>query len=757
MAGIWDKVSKGAVDASKAAYESGKGAVAEQRRKSHTKRLTELIALGEHSGYDLSNWPEDLSALNQEELNALVPINEMDDALYAANLRLQKANSDAAEAAEAARVFEETSAWAERMFNNPAALLAVEIGNHISKSNLKIVRDKYTDQLAGQQKGVNTSSAGSIAGGLLATGITSANRASVATAIDLGVPNGRVQRPLAAFTDQERAVLQAAAILRAHSRYPKETFENIKLALAWGEGRGFIEAGVGDKLEGAVQSAARELLDAAFPANANMVPRLLGEYQAIMENEDGPVSDALRDAFTRGQRWGEFADLPEHRLRPWQEGDLVLGAFETGGALGFSGNESLVTFGPPGRGKSQAHALLNLLAYPGPMIALDLKGELFRDSAGYRQQGFGARVLKFSLMSDGAPYHRFNPLLMLSREPDFLWDDARAMAIDLLPSAPGESDPYWTNSARDLVAVLIGSMLIGCEDEETTFAELMTRMAISGDDRTEFLEAVAKRALDAGVPGLRNRANALLGLKKSERAMENIYQHARQALSCFESPIVQRATAAMDWRPEDLRTGATTLYLSLPMDQIEPYGPVIRAVIGAHIKALTKTDPDPTALPVTFLLDELPQLGNFDAVVRAVEIGRSYGLRLWGFAQHAQQFEETFSRWKVLTDSPAARCYMNADLASADVISRTLGEVVDLFTGRETLLASPAELMGANYENKIIVMQAGGHVHAVNKLMAFEALPDRIALPYHFTPSGVAQPENALSDLNAESMGEAEV
>ena len=203
--------------------------------------------------------------------------------------------------------------------------------------------------------------------------------------------------------------------------------------------------------------------------------------------------------------------------------------------------------------------------------------------------------------------------------------------------------------------------------------------------------------------------------------------------------------------------GATTLYLSLPMDQIEPFGPVIRAVIGAHIKALTKTDPDKEALPVTFLLDELPQLGNFDAVVRAVEIGRSYGLRLWGFAQHAQQFEDTFSRWKVLTDSPAARCYMNADLASAEIISRTLGEVVDLFTGRETLLASPAELMGANFENKIIVMQAGGHVHRVDKLMAYEALPDRLGLPFEFTETGWHQPDTERAPSNTTGMAEADV
>lgn len=100
---------------------------------------------------------------------------------------------------------------------------------------------------------------------------------------------------------------------------------------------------------------------------------------------------------------------------------------------------------------------------------------------------------------------------------------------------------------------------------------------------------------------------------------------------------------------------------------------------------------------------------------------------------------------------------MNADLASAEIISRTLGEVVDLFTGRETLLASPAELMGANFENKIIVMQAGGHVHQVDKLMAYEALPDRLGLPFEFTETGWHQPDTESTPSNTTGMAEADV
>ena len=303
------------------------------------------------------------------------------------------------------------------------------------------------------------------------------------------------------------------------------------------------------------------------------------------------------------------------------------------------------------------------------------------------------------------------------------------MAIDLIEAPKDENDPFWTNSARDLVAVLIGSMLLQDDAEDTNFSELMAKLSLGGERRKEQFEAIIKRAGEKGVVGLKNRAQSILDLEASPKLAAGVYQHATQALSCFESPIVHRMTQSSDWQAEDLREGATTLYLSLPFEQIEPFAPLLRVIIGQHIKRLTREVPDCEALPLTFMLDELPQLGNFDAVVKAVEIGRSYGLRVWSFAQHPQQFEATFERWKVLVDSPAVRCYMNPDLDAAQMLSQSLGEVSDIFTGTTSALASPAELMGAEFENKIIVLQAGSHVYQVDKLMAFEVLSERLNLP----------------------------
>ncbi len=730
---------KATLEASQAAYLKGQAALVEQKRKTLSTQMRELKGLEPYTKIDVSHWPNEFETLTLEQLESYKIGGRLAFEIKTAlqnkarhELELQK---KAEAAAQSAAIYEETLAFLERHISDPAAVLRIPIEDKVSKSNLKILRDQYTDQIAGRQAGMNVSSGVAAAQSIIGTSMTAARRGEASITIELGVPGSSVERAICQFSDQELAVFKCANILRAHMRYDEETYQKILMALAWGEGQGYIDPGGDDKYNGVIQEVAGQLLSADFANLSHIVARLLGEYQAIIQSEEGPVASDLKEVLNVGQQWGDRKNLPEHRLREFEPDDLALGGLD-GVALGFRGKESLVTFGPPGRGKSQAHALLNLLIFTGPMVVLDFKGELFQASAGYRQTGLNARILRFSLMKGETEGHCYNPLAFLSRDPEDIWDEARGMAIDLI-DAPVGGDPFWTNSARDLVAVLIGSMLLQEDAEDTNFSELMLKLSLGGEKREQQFEAIVERAGQQFVMGLRNRAQAFLDMKSSEKTLENIYQHARQALSCFESPLVHRMTQTSDWSAEDLREGATTLYLTLPFEQIEPFAPLMRVIIGQHIKRLTQKEPEQSELPVTLMLDELPQLGNFDAVVKAVEIGRSYGLRVWSFAQHPQQFENSFERWKVLVDSPAVRCYMNPDLEAAHMLSQTLGEVSDIFTGTSRPLASPAELMGHEFENKIIVLQAGSHVYSVDKVMAYEALPDRLNLPYQFHSSGL--------------------
>jgi hypothetical protein len=99
----------------------------------------------------------------------------------------------------------------------------------------------------------------------------------------------------------------------------------------------------------------------------------------------------------------------------------------------FLGDESLLTIGAPGSGKSQAQVIPAIMSSTHSMVILDLKGELMKQTAGWLQQ-IGGRVIRFSLMESDAPAHRYNPMLDLPATTKGLWRKASQMASCCCPT-----------------------------------------------------------------------------------------------------------------------------------------------------------------------------------------------------------------------------------------------------------------------------------------------------------------------------------
>ena len=364
----------------------------EHGRKTLARNLQALKDLQDFSTVNMRDWPEDLSDLSNKELKALRGGLHLEAEIAAAldrkaqrERKYGKYTKQAETPEQKAQLLEQTLNLMESLLSDPAAVLRVPVQDKIDKRSLKQLRNHYTNQIAGQSPGINVSSGVAATQSLIGNSIVAARRSGLSTSIEIGVPASYVERPLNTFSDQELAVFRCASILRAHNRYTEIQYNKILMALAWGGGQGFVDPGGESKYSGVVQEIATKLLSSAFPDTIHACNRWLGEYQAFIQDEDSDVTQALKQVLSVGQAWGAVSDLPQHRLRVHNYGDLALGQLDNV-VLGFNGNESLVTFGPPGRGKSQAHALLNLLTYPGPMVVLDFKGELFEASAGYRQK-----------------------------------------------------------------------------------------------------------------------------------------------------------------------------------------------------------------------------------------------------------------------------------------------------------------------------------------------------------------------------------
>lgn len=144
-----------------------------------------------------------------------------------------------------------------------------------------------------------------------------------------------------------------------------------------------------------------------------------------------------------------------------------------------------------------------------------------------------------------------------------------------------------------------------------------------------------------------------------------------------------------------------------------------------------KTQVKPADVPITFFLDEMPQLGNFEYISIMQDVGRGAGLRAWMFAQNMGQLARAFGqdKYKGLIDACRVRCFMQPDAEAANFIAHPLGEVRNLFNGEKRPLATVSDLMGRAHRDHIIVTTRGDHPMALDKAMAFKEYPNRMLPP----------------------------
>jgi type IV secretion system protein VirD4 len=635
---------------------------ADERRKRHARILSELRTYADvMDEADFSLWPKNLGDCSQEQLDDIIELSGAEHNLAVAKERR-------------ARIVRRTEIdeWFETVLDNTAAMLTADSSKCLSKGDFR----SFYNHIYQSNTGVW-------------------NRGGVAGEWAAFDPP-KVSRPIADLSPKEISALRASALLYVHSG-KRKPFELDKLTVAWSSGRGHHGRGSSN---GWIST---EGLNKLLPDLNSVVSMRLGEVKTVLKGD--PETDLFQDlapAFNEGQSWANQICAPFVAHIPG--GTLEVGRLNRE-PIGFGGNESLLTIGGPGSGKTQGQVIPNVLHYRGPVIVLDVKGEVFDATAGHRQSS-GSTVYRFSLIKDDGPNHQYNPLDAISRDEDEVFDDAHRMAEVLIQRAADEKDPFWVNSARDLVAALIASVVIDPEVEVANFTALLDRLMSAGKRRIEVLEHVQAIGKAAGIRQLAYAGETLVSLaEENERTFESIVQQARQALTPFGSPIVERATRGSDWAPSALRAPGASLYLAVPQDKIEFFAPLLRLILSQHLDALMKAKAEShEELPLTIFLDELPQLGNFEPIVKAIELGRGYGIRVWGFAQNAQQIERSFERAAVILDSVAVRAFLSIDQDAAERLSRALGETENMITGERRPLASPAELLGPNFKDCALIL-----------------------------------------------------
>jgi type IV secretion system protein VirD4 len=207
-------------------------------------------------------------------------------------------------------------------------------------------------------------------------------------------------------------------------------------------------------------------------------------------------------------------------------------------------------------------------------------------------------------------------------------------------------------------------------------------------------------------------------------ALNSVMDSARRYLSVFaRSQSVMATMIRSDWKPLELRTRpGTTVYINIPPQELKAYAAVVRLMLVQHQRLLMKHPAKRGEQPVTFFLDEMPQLGNFESILEMQDVGRGAGLRLWMFAQSVGQLAKAFGRdrYEGVIDACRCRSYLQPDKEALDLIKPSLGKVRNMFTKEEYNLVEDYELMVRTHHDKIITTTRGDHPMLLTKRYAYQ-------------------------------------
>lgn len=341
---------------------------------------------------------------------------------------------------------------------------------------------------------------------------------------------------------------------------------------------------------------------------------------------------------------------------------LMLGRLD-GDMIRYAGDGHLITFAPTRSGKGVGCVIPNLLEFKGSAIVVDIKGENYKISAGYRRQI--GRVVAFAPFDPSIPSARFNPLDFVRRHTPFELDDARLIA-EMLIDTPGHEPNHWDREARTLLTGLILHAIVDRPEQYATLGHVRALLMQTREKFDEVLEAMtASRNLSV--------ARIAAGFQQKEpKERSYVVSTAQARTDLFDSDRLSAMTSSSTFQLAELVEKPTTLYLVIPPEMLGVYKPFLRLMTGLALATVTRQGRSKT--PILAMLDEMPALGYMRPIEEGIGYLAGYNVKLWMFVQDLEQLEKTYPKARSMIANCAVRQAFNVqDPVTAKMLSDMLG------------------------------------------------------------------------------------
>lgn len=344
----------------------------------------------------------------------------------------------------------------------------------------------------------------------------------------------------------------------------------------------------------------------------------------------------------------------------------------------YQGETHLITIAPTGSGKLTAVQIPVLMEYTGSMVVIDPKGQCAAISARQRMR-LGQKVIiinPFEILKEEfekigiTEFQGCNPLALLNKKDDNFVADVSALAEALVVGDDvGNSDPYWSNSARDLIACLI--MYVCCSDKEENNRHLpRVRELLTLDS-----ESLAEKMMEISKDKFKPMAQKAMRFTREESSNASVISTAISNTLFLDDPKLIANLEKDDFRFDSLKTNdKTTVYIILPAKFLLAYSQWFRLLITSGLDTLMSTHKKADK-NVLFMLDEFPTLGRLSSIETAIGLARGYGIQIWMFLQDIHQLNHLYKdkAESFLANTGMQQYFTPNDIVTAERISRRMG------------------------------------------------------------------------------------
>lgn len=346
---------------------------------------------------------------------------------------------------------------------------------------------------------------------------------------------------------------------------------------------------------------------------------------------------------------------------------------------------------PTASGKGVGVVIPNLLHWNHSMIVLDIKGENWQHTAGFRAK-HGHKVFLFDPGSPQRRTHRWNPLAYVRQDPALRVDDIQKIGHMLFPDI-SNVDPMWSASCRSLFLGIV-LYLLETPGATVSLGQVAREMYASNEKR---FEAAIKHAQAAGNPYSTTCVQAISDyLNTSDNTRTSIRKTFTSRFELFLNPILDAATAGNDFDLEQLRRTRMSIYIGISPDNLGRLAPLLnlffQQVVDLNTRVLPEHDKT-LKYQVLLLLDEFKSLGKMPLLVDGVAFLRGYGVRLLPIFQSPSQVREIYGDEAARTffeNHHVRITYTPATVDAAMDIARELGN----YTYKAKSISRPQSFSG---------------------------------------------------------------